>query len=201
MSDITFKEKIENSFEKRTIDKFINTERQTDMDFIVELFEMDTNIITDSVKSKIESEYDLCESSVADSEDYIEKVVSESVVSAEEIRPELVEYIKAELMTQMQSNRTHVIDEFINGRAVSQEEFYKLQLLSCFPLLGIPIYFLFLLVLSINRKSKYAVTIQNYAKAQLRTFWIYLIAHGSVLFVAAASMTSLINIIQRGLAA
>lgn len=133
--------------------------------------------------------------------DLVEKAIIKPVVSAEEIRPELVEYIRSELMEKMQAERSNVITEFINGRSVSQEEFYKLQLWSYFPVLGIPIYFFFLMALSINRTGKYAVTIQNYAKVQLRTFWIYLVAHTSVLFVAGASMTSLINIIQRGLGA
>lgn len=214
MVDLGFKEKVEQSLEKNTIDRLINTEHQTDMDFIVSLFEMPSEYVTDTLKTKAETEQSLYEEYIASNESnteagedietdttLLEKAVSEPVVSAEEIRPELVEYIKTELMEQMQTKKNSVIDEFINGRAVSQEEFYKLQLLSCFPLFGIPIYFFFLVVLSVNKRSKYTVSIQNYAKAQLRTFWIYLIAHGSVLFVAAASMTSLINIIQRGLAA
>ena len=131
----------------------------------------------------------------------IEKVIAKPVVSADEIKPELVEYIKGELMEKMQTERSSVITEFVRNTAVSQEEFYKLQLWSYFPVLGIPIYFFFLMALSINGQNKYAVSIQNYAKSQLRTFWIYCVAHASVVFVSVASMTSLINIIQRGLAA
>ncbi len=58
----------------------------------------------------------------------IEKVIAKPVVSADEIKPELVEYIKGELMEKMQTERSSVITEFVRNTAVSQEEFYKLQL-------------------------------------------------------------------------
>ena len=212
MVGVTFKEKLEQSVEKRTIDKLINTTRQSDDEFIISLFEIgETDEFTDFLKAKVEEEQSSYEVTKVRNEDLlgeegeqtalVEQVVSEPIISAEEIRPELVDYIKSELMEKMQAERSNVIYEFINGRGVSQEEFYKLQLWSYFPVLGIPIYFYFLVVLSVNRRQKYAVTLQNYAKAQLKTFWIYLVAHASVLFVAVASMTSLVNIIQRGLAA
>ena len=124
-----------------------------------------------------------------------------SVVSADEIRPEVIDYIKDELVAKMQADRMSVVDEFIHGKSVSQEEFYKLQLWSYFPIIGIPVYFFFLLVLSINKRQKYNPTLVNFARSQLKTFWLYAVAHLSVLFVAFASMTSLVNIIQRGLAA
>lgn len=202
MVGVTFKEKIEQSIERNTIDRLIHTSHQeeNEYEFIVSLFEMgETSEFTDSLKAKVEMEQSLYEETEQTA--LVEQVVSAPVISAEEIRPELVDYIKSELMEKMQAERSSVISEFINGRAVSQEEFYKLQLWSYFPVLGIAIYFYFLVVLSVNRRQKYAVTLQNYAKAQLKTFWIYLVAHASVLFVAVASMTSLVNIIQRGLAA
>lgn len=202
MAYVTFKEKIEQSIERNTIDRLIHTSHQeeNEYEFIVSLFEMgETSEFTDSLKAKVEMEQSLYEETEQTA--LVEQVVSAPVISAEEIRPELVDYIKSELMEKMQAERSSVISEFINGRAVSQEEFYKLQLWSYFPVLGIAIYFYFLVVLSVNRRQKYAVTLQNYAKAQLKTFWIYLVAHASVLFVAVASMTSLVNIIQRGLAA
>lgn len=136
-------------------------------------------------------------------EEEAEKQVAQvvSVVSADEIRPEVIDYIKDELVAKMQEEKLNIVQEFIHGKAVSQEEFSKLQLWSCFPIIGIPIYLFFLVVLSVNKRQKYNPTLVNFARSQLKTFWIYAIAHLSVIFVALASMTSLVNIIQRGLAA
>lgn len=239
MKGASFKTKVRETVEKQTIDRFINTERQTEEQFISDLWNIgEPGEFIGALKEKLETEQKLYEeyeeikereiaekgenkeeTEQAEGENIesaeqeenseesleegerVEKVVAKPVVYADEIRPELVEYIKCELMEKMEAKRGTVIDEFINGISVSEEEFYKLQLWSYFPVLGIPIYFFFLMALSINGQNKYTVSLQNYAKSQLRTFWVYCVAHASVVFVSVASMTSLINIIQRGLAA
>ena len=220
MAEITFKERVAQSVEHRTVDRLVNATNNNDKlneDFILSLFEVeDTETLTNSIKDKLSLEeanalaeqeenaaYSDCEDEEmftdAESKEVAQAQVKE-IVSAEEIKPEIVELIKAELLAKMQEHKKEVIDEFMTGKAVSQEEFYKIQLWSYFPVIGIPVYLFFLLVLSVNKRNKYNASMQNFAKAQLKTFWIYLVAHASVLFVAAASMTSLINIIQRGLA-
>ena len=123
------------------------------------------------------------------------------VIEADEIKPELVEYIANEVVTKLHFSQAENLRNYVQGRVVSQEDFFKLQLWSYFPIIGIPVYFLFLMALSLNRNGRYEASIQNFAKAQLTTFWIYAVAHFSVLFVTAASMISLVNIIERGLAA
>jgi len=219
MAELAFKERVAQSIESRTLDKIVNVfndDGTMNQEFIESLFEIeDTEGFTNALKEKLsleEANEKIEENEIKSNsdEDVIlmdsdtdHKEVAQcfSVISAEEIRPELVAYIKDELMAKMQADRLSMVDEFINGKAVSQEEFYKLTLLSSIPFLGIFLYLFSLMVLSINRRRKYNPSLQNFAKSQLKTYWIYLLAHASVLFVAAASMTSLINIIERGLAA
>lgn len=217
MAEMTFKERVAQSVEHRTVDRLVNATNNDDKlneDFILSLFEVeDAYTLTNSIKEKLsleeanalaEQEENAAYSDCEDEEVFTEsKEVAQAqvkeIVSAEEIKPEIVELIKDELMAQLQEHKKEVINEFMAGKAASQEEFYKIQLWSYFPVIGIPVYLFFLLVLSVNKRHKYNASMQNFAKAQLKTFWIYLVAHASVLFVAAASMTSLINIIQRGL--
>lgn len=210
MTGMELREKIETSVESRTIDKIVKTqEADAHSDFILSLFEFDSDEFASDLKEKLTLEEanqvadEFVESDEIDEIVYDEEQVAKvvSVISADEIKPEVINYIKDELVAKMQADRLSVVDEFINGKAVSQEEFYKLQLWSYFPFVGIPVYFFFLLVLSVNKRQKYNPTMVNFARSQLKTFWLYAVAHLSVLFVAFASMTSLVNIIQRGLAA
>lgn len=220
MKGASFKTKVRETVEKQTIDKLVSTTHKSENEFMSDLWKNvgESGEFTDALKEKLETEQKLYEEAEAERErlkekeneqegegqeqsEVVEKVIAKPVVSAEEIKPELVEYIKCELMEQMETKRGTVVDDFISSISASEEDFHKLQLWSYFPVLGVPIYFFFLTTLSINVHKKYAVSLQNYAKSQLRTFWIYCVAHASVVFVSVASMTSFINIIQRGLAA
>ena len=226
MTGLEIREKIESSVEKRTIDKIVKTQAtDNNNDFILSLFEFDSHEFAADLKEKLTLEevneqatfeenikFDDSDEMTMVTDENAEPVPLESeaekqvaqvvsVVSADEIRPEVIDYIKDELVAKMQEEKLNIVQEFIHGKAVSQEEFSKLQLWSCFPIIGIPIYLFFLVVLSVNKRQKYNPTLVNFARSQLKTFWIYAIAHLSVIFVALASMTSLVNIIQRGLAA
>lgn len=123
------------------------------------------------------------------------------VVEADELSPDVVEFITASVIERMQKERGVVINDYMSKNVATQEEFFKIQLLGYFPVIGVLMYLAALVCLSANRRNRYNISMQNFAKAELKTFWMYLIAHASVIFVAVASMTSLINIIQRGLAA
>ena len=93
------------------------------------------------------------------------------------------------------------ITEYIQGKVISIEEWYKLILWKYFPVIGIPIYLMFLLLLNMNVGGKYDITLQNYAKAEIKTFWIYALVHIIVVFTCCAAVISLVNIFNRGLAA
>lgn len=193
------KEKVADTIERNTVGKIIKTNEISEQEFISSMFSDDfynSDFVTEiNNKYKESSDFD-------DNTEKTEENTSKAeIVHVEELKPEVIEFIANEVMNKVRTDQQGTIVEYIQNRATTQEEFYKLELLSYFPIIGIPIYFLMLLTLSINAKGRYDVSIQNFAKAQLRMFWIYVVAHLSVIFVVIASMTSLINIIQRGLAA
>lgn len=228
------KDAVTDKLQSVTVDKLVGTERMSDDDFILGLFDIvDDEKVTEQVKEKISSvklaeELDRKKAELDEQEEIKELYKDEftkaekkhklslkkeipteakdivpvqkaEIVEAEQVSPEMIRFIKNELMEELKTNGGLVINKYNNGRAVAQEEFYKIQLWSYFPLIGIPVYFLFLVALSANIRGKYTVTMQNFAKAQLRTFWAYLIAHLSVLFVAYYSIISFMAVIRRGL--
>ena len=197
------KEKVVSVVERNTLERLVNTRETSDEDFVNSLFSDDfyNEEFCEELKTKVQEQEKVDMVEDDGEETAVREVANVHVIEADEIRPELVEYIASEVVTKLQFSQAENIKKFIHGRVISQEEFFKLQLWSYFPIIGIPVYFFFLLVLSINRNGKYEVSLQNYAKAQLKTFWLYAVAHLSVLFVTAASMISLVNIIERGLAA
>lgn len=202
MDKTALKEKVVSVVERNTLERLINTRDTSEEDFVNSLFSDDfyNDEFCEELRAKVQ-EQEKASISESGEDAEITEVAQVHVVEADEIKPEIVEYIANEVITKLHFSQAEKMKSFIQERAISQEEFFKLQLWSCFPIIGIPIYFFFLLALSINRHGKYEVSLQNYAKAQLKTFWLYTVAHLSVLFVAAASMISLVNIIQRGLAA
>lgn len=199
MEKTVLKEKVISAIERNTLEKLVNTRNESETDFINSLFsdEFYSDDFCNELKEKLQAQ-EIIES-VDDGD--VREVANVHVIEADEIKPELVEYIANEVVTKLHFSQAENLRNYVQGRVVSQEDFFKLQLWSYFPIIGIPVYFLFLMALSLNRNGRYEVSIQNFAKAQLKTFWIYAVAHFSVLFVTAASMISLVNIIERGLAA
>lgn len=202
MEKTVLKEKVISAVERNTLERLINTRNTSEDEFVSSLFSDDfyNEDFCNKLKAKIQNPEK--ESALLDgSEAEVVEAARVHVIEADEIRPELVEYITNEVVTKLHFSQAENLKEYMQGRIISQEDFFKLQLWSYFPIIGIPVYFLFLMALSINRHGRYEVSMQNFAKAQLKTFWLYAVAHLSVLFVTAASMISLVNIIERGLAA
>lgn len=218
------KNKFTSGLENKTVDKIIKPDDKTSEQLYEELFSDDfySDDFCDSLKEKLEKENkereereeeQALEDEKGDSElpfkepedknlnlNTIPKVKAE-IIKADEIKPELVEFITNTVVEKIQAEKKGKLLEIIQGRVITQEEWYKLILWKYFPVIGVPIYLMLLLLLSLNKTGKYDPTLVNFARAEIKTFWIYLLVHIIVVFTCCMAVISLINIIQRGLMA
>lgn len=125
--------------------------------------------------------------------------VKAQIVKADELKPELVEFVTNAVVEKIHDDKKVQIIDIIQGKVITQEEWYKLILWKYFPVIGIPIYLMLILLLSFNKNNKYDPTLVNFARAEIKTFWIYALVHVIVVFTCCAAVVSFVNIIQRGL--
>lgn len=125
--------------------------------------------------------------------------VNAQIVKADELKPELVEFVANAVVEKIHDDKKVQIIDIIQGKVITQEEWYKLILWKYFPVIGIPIYLMLILLLSFNKNNKYDPTLVNFARAEIKTFWIYALVHVIVVFTCCAAVVSFVNIIQRGL--
>lgn len=210
------KTRITSELENRTLDKIIKPNQDSEDDLLNSLFgdSFYTDEFYNSLKEQLESqesedqdkEDPVGDNPFADPEDKtldsdsIPKVKAE-IIKADELKPEVVEFVTNAVLDKLHKEQGLHIVEYVQGKVISQEEWYKLILWKYFPIIGIPIYLMFLLLLNMNVDGKYDRTLQNYSKAELKTFWIYAIVHLIVVFTCCAAVISLINIFHRGLMA
>lgn len=210
------KSKITSELENRTLDKIIKPNQSSEDDLMDTLFGdgFYTEDFYNSLMEQLEQQEEAAQNTegAADGDpfadpdmegvdgDGIPKVKGE-LIKADELRPEVVEFVTNAVIERLHKEQSNQIVEYVHGKVISQEEWYKLILWKYFPIIGIPIYFLFLVLLNRNIDGKYDRTLQNYSKAELKTFWIYTLVHIIVVFTCCAAVISLINIFQRGLMA
>ena len=219
-----FKEKVATELENRTVDKIIKTDKKSDDELVSSLFSDDfyNDDFYNSLKDKLEKENE--ENEVSLQEQALEDEESDSelpfkepedkklnintipkvkaqIIKADELKPELVEFVTNAVVDKLHDDKKIQIIDILHGRVITQEEWYKLILWKYFPVIGIPIYLMLLLLLSLNKTGKYDPTLVNFARAEIKTFWIYTLVHIIVVFTCCAAVVSFINIIQRGLGA
>lgn len=176
-----FKEKVIDQFQKVTVDKLVNHPLETEstnMDDLLWMFEDDTpeeqQAFAEEIKEKAE---------------------------IEEVDLGLVSLIKCEVLKDIESVQKERLQIYDDLQTVSTDTFVKIQMWSYFPIIGSIVYLLMLLAITVDPKGKYNTSLRNWAKAQLKFYWIYALVTLVIVSVAIASGISLINIIQRGLRA
>lgn len=219
------KNRIASEIDNRTLGKIIKNNQTSEDNFLDSLFEDDfyNEDFYNSLKEQLEKQEEVeavpepeMEQASADGSEELpfkepdEKgqsifgempKVKGEIIKAEELKPEVVEFVTNAVVERLHKEQGLQITEYIQGKVISIEEWYKLILWKYFPVIGIPIYLMFLLLLNMNVGGKYDITLQNYAKAEIKTFWIYALVHIIVVFTCCAAVISLVNIFNRGLAA
>lgn len=120
---------------------------------------------------------------------------------SEELDLGLVEVVKQEVLRDMQETIKEKQTVYEQSMTVSSDTFVRIQMWSFFPIIGTVLYFLMLLAITVDRKGKYPGSLKNWAKAQLKFFWIYVLVTAIVVFCCVMAGISFMNIIQRGLRA
>lgn len=169
------KEKVIDAFENRTLDKMVETTSEDIMWMYGDEFYA-SNSVEEAVVEQLQ-----------ESED------------AGEVDLGLVSLIKCEVLNQIKDETENRLEVIIDENTATTDEFVKIQLWSYFPIVGSFMYFLFLSVIALNRNGKYKRSLQNWAKAQLKLYWVYLAVTLVMVFVICASGISLVHVIQRGL--
>lgn len=178
---LAFKEKVIDQFQKMTVDRLVNQSMEptdSNMDDLLWMFEDDTpeeqQAFAEEIKEKAE---------------------------IEEVDLGLVSLIKCEVLKDIESVQKEKLQIYDELQTVTTDTYVKIQMWSYFPIIGSVIYLLMLLAITVDPKGKYNTSLRNWAKAQLKFYWIYALVTLVIVFVAIASGISFINIIQRGLRA
>lgn len=171
------KEKVIDAFENKTLDKMVETTTEDSLAWMYEEDFYTSNSVEEAVVEQLQE--------------------NEAV---EEVDLGLVSLIKCEVLNQIKEETENRLEVIIDDNAATTDEFVKIQLWSYFPIVGSFMYFLFLSVIALNRNGKYKKSLQNWAKAQLKLYWVYLAVTLVMVFVICASGISLVHVIQRGLA-
>lgn len=178
---LAFKEKVIDQFQKMTVDRLVNQSMEptdSNMDDLLWMFEDDTpeeqQAFAEEIKEKAEME---------------------------EVDLGLVSLIKCEVLKDIESVQKEKLQIYDELQTVTTDTYVKIQMWSYFPIIGSVIYLLMLLAITVDPKGKYNTSLRNWAKAQLKFYWIYALVTLVIVFVAIASGISFINIIQRGLRA
>lgn len=169
------------NFQRATVDKIVKPADADDDIDLMELFAMKPE--------RVEEE----------NAELITRVKEQTAL--EEIDMGLVSVIKQDVINDLQREFQQKITVYDEANTVTTDEFVRIQMWSYFPVVGSTLYFLMLLAIVFDHSAKYNASLKNWAKAQLKFFWIYLVVTAVTVFTCCAAGISFINIIQRGLRA
>lgn len=178
---LPFKEKVMSGIEKRTIDRLVKAKDDTDDDFPMCLFEdytedEDENHSTTELAERIKKNTDV-----------------------EEIDLGMISLVKMEVLKDLQAKAEEKVIVYNETNTVTPDEYIKIQMWSYFPIIGSLIYLVLLLALSFNRNGRYKESMQNWAKAQLKLYWIYIVVTLLVIVLMAFAGIALFDVFNRGL--
>jgi hypothetical protein len=117
------------------------------------------------------------------------------------VREELIEEVRADVQDEWSEAFKNRCAAYEKSQEVPVPVFQQIQMWLLFPVVGTVIFFIMCMAIAFERKNKYPVNLKNWAKAQIRFAWVYVIATAIVLFVVYWAGVSFIEVIHRGLRA